>query len=111
MGTLDALILWFSSPSPSSPCSSSSFGTIIGGIDGGIQKEAYFFEKKSIILREQTEWVEIVENNAAVLVGANKDDIVKGYQQMINLDAKFEPVFGDGKAGDFICQTILEELK
>lgn len=78
---------------------------------GGIQKEAYFFEKKSIILREQTEWVEIVENNAAVLVGANKDDIVKGYQQMINLDAKFEPVFGDGKAGDFICQTILEELK
>lgn len=78
---------------------------------GGIQKEAYFFGKKSIILRDQTEWVEIVENNAAVLVGASKDDIVKGYQQMINLDAKFEPVFGDGKAGSFICQTILEELK
>ncbi len=78
---------------------------------GGIQKEAYFFEKKSIILRDQTEWVEVVENNAAVLVGARKDDIVKGYQQMINLDARFEPVFGDGKAGSFICQTILEELK
>ena len=28
---------------------------------GGLQKEAYFFKKPCVILREQTEWVEIVK--------------------------------------------------
>lgn len=78
---------------------------------GGIQKEAYFFNKQSIILRDQTEWVEIVANDAAVLVGSNNEEIVKGYYKLQSLDAKFEPLFGDGKAGRFICKTILEELK
>jgi UDP-GlcNAc3NAcA epimerase len=32
---------------------------------GGLQKEAYFFKKNCITLREQTEWVELVENGCA----------------------------------------------
>lgn len=77
---------------------------------GGIQKEAYFFNKTSLILREQTEWIEIIENNAALLVGANEDDIVEGYKKLQLLSPNFEPIFGDGKAGEFICNKILEEL-
>ena len=42
---------------------------------GGLQKEAYFFKKPCVILREQTEWVEIVKNGNAILTGSNYDKI------------------------------------
>ncbi len=78
---------------------------------GGIQKEAYFFNKKSLVLREETEWVEIMQDNAAILVGAKKDRIIDGYNKIKSLKPSFKPIFGDGTAGFFICKTILKELK
>ena len=77
---------------------------------GGIQKEAYFFNKKSLVLREETEWVEIIDNNAAILVGAKTEKIINGYNQIQKLKPTFHNIFGDGKAGYFICETILKEL-
>jgi len=77
---------------------------------GGIQKEAYFFNKKSLVLREETEWVEIMENKAAILVGSKKDRIIDGYYKIKSLNPSFKPIFGDGMAGYFICKTILKEL-
>ncbi len=38
---------------------------------GGVQKEAYYFEKPVIILRPETEWVEIVENGVGKITDAN----------------------------------------
>ena len=78
---------------------------------GGIQKEAYFFNKKSLVLREETEWIEIIEDNAAILVGAKKDRIIEGYYKIKSLKPSFKPIFGNGMAGLFICKTILKELK
>ena len=78
---------------------------------GGIQKEAYFFNKKSLILREETEWVEIVDENAALLVGAVKERIIDGYSRIQDSQPLFKPIFGDGMAGSFICRTILNEFK
>ena len=72
---------------------------------GGIQKEAYIFKVPCITLRENTEWVETVEDRWNVLVGANGGAIIK----MAN---SFEPkgkqrgVFGDGKAGEKIKEII-----
>ena len=72
---------------------------------GGIQKEAYIFKVSSITLRENTEWVETVEDGWNVLVGADKEKIIK-------MSKDFEPegeqrnVFGDGKASERIVKII-----
>ena len=78
---------------------------------GGVQKEAYFFQKPCLILREQTEWVEIVENGNALLVGAQQQRLVEGYQALrAKTDYTFPPLFGDGRAAEAICRLMLENL-
>ena len=64
-----------------------------------------------MILREETEWVEIIEEKAGILVGVEKKRIIEGYSVIKGLEPSFKPIFGDGMAGLFICQTILKELK
>jgi UDP-GlcNAc3NAcA epimerase len=76
---------------------------------GGVQKEAYFFKKPCVILRPQTEWVEIVENGNALLADADYDRICAGYDNLRSkTDWQWQPLFGDGKAAEFICQKIVE---
>jgi UDP-GlcNAc3NAcA epimerase len=76
---------------------------------GGVQKEAYFFQKPVIILRPETEWVEIVEAGAGVITDAYKPRIIKAFQTFTETKTSlFPPVFGDGKAAEFICKKILE---
>jgi len=78
---------------------------------GGVQKEAFFFEKPCIILRPETEWTEIVENGNAILCDADKDRILNAYQVLSKKpDLTYPPLFGDGKAAEFICSEILEHL-
>jgi len=79
---------------------------------GGVQKEAYFFKKPCIILRPETEWIEIVKTGNAVLCGADYDKILDAYNAFQNSKAKdFPGIFGDGKASQFILRTILENVK
>jgi UDP-GlcNAc3NAcA epimerase len=79
---------------------------------GGLQKEAFFFEKPCVILREQTEWVEIVENGNAILAGSNYDKIVSAFDELINRnDFTFPQFYGDGQAAHFICDKIVEEIE
>jgi len=75
---------------------------------GGVQKEAYFFEKPCIILRPQTEWVEIVENGTAIIADAEKYRILDAFNYFAhNKSLSFPPVFGDGKAAQFICKQFM----
>lgn len=78
---------------------------------GGLQKEAFFFKKPCVILREQTEWIEIVENGNARLAGSNRELIVRSSREMLEkTDFTYPDLFGDGEAASFICQKIMEEL-
>ncbi len=78
---------------------------------GGVQKEAYFFEKPSIILRPQTEWVEIVDAGVAILADADKEKIVAAYNQFVQDKTKiYPPLFGDGRAAEFICTKIIDQI-
>ena len=78
---------------------------------GGLQKEAYFFKKPCVILREQTEWIELVENGNAILAGANKSRIKEAFQTLMDkTDYSYPAYYGDGKAAEFICEKILEHF-
>jgi UDP-GlcNAc3NAcA epimerase len=78
---------------------------------GGVQKEAYFFRKPCLILRGETEWVEICEVNQAKLVDADSEKIKAGIEWIYSAkNQDFPPIFGDGKASEFICEQILAFL-
>ena len=77
---------------------------------GGLQKEAYFFEKQCITLRDETEWVELVELGANILVGADKDKILKAYKnyKLLNTSNYSLDLYGRGKASKKIIKELLE---
>lgn len=74
---------------------------------GGLQKEAYFFAKPCITLRDETEWVELVSNSFNKLAGADKLKIIECYEQDgFNNDFTRE-LYGGGKAS---ARIVLEML-
>jgi len=75
---------------------------------GGVQKEAFFFEKPCVILRPETEWVEIVDHGAGIIADADYDRIVNAYRQLIDHPVHFPHLFGDAHAAEKILQTILD---
>lgn len=78
---------------------------------GGVQKEAFFFKKPCVILRPETEWIELVNCGAAEIVGADKNKINAAFDRFLSdEDIQFPELFGDGKAAEFICDTMLHKL-
>lgn len=78
---------------------------------GGVQKEAFYFEKPCVILRPETEWVELVECGTAIITDANEQKIIDAFKTLTSKkDMKFPRLYGDGKAAEFICSEILENL-
>ncbi|MNJ39183.1 UDP-2,3-diacetamido-2,3-dideoxy-D-glucuronate 2-epimerase [compost metagenome] len=51
---------------------------------GGVQKEAFFFGKACVTMRDQTEWIELVECGANVLVGAEREAIIVAARRNVN---------------------------
>jgi len=84
---------------------------IIISDSGGLQKESFFFQKPCIILREQTEWIEIVENGNALLAGSNYDKILDSFNKLVDkTNYSYPSFYGNGDAASFICGKILEDL-
>ncbi len=77
---------------------------------GGLQKEAFFFGKKCITVRDETEWVELIECGANRVVGTNKEDILNAIDwgmQPFEVDSMSRP-YGNGNAAELIVNQILE---
>ena len=78
---------------------------------GGLQKEAYFFEKPCITLRDETEWVELVDNGFNVLVGAEKSKIINAHKEFeFNKDFDLN-LYGDGHASKIIIEHLIKGTK
>jgi len=75
---------------------------------GGLQKEAYFFNKYCITLREETEWIELVTNGYNFIVGANSEKITRKVTEALQLKfEKREKLYGNGQTGFVICQHLM----
>ena len=76
---------------------------------GGVQKESHFFKKPCIVLRKETEWVELVNNGTAKLVDADPFKIREAFMHFSELNEELEyPAFyGDGRTAEFILREIL----
>jgi UDP-GlcNAc3NAcA epimerase len=74
---------------------------------GGLQKEAYFFDKFCVTFREETEWFELVQNNFNILTGANTRAIINAFDDLLHKTfVKNIDFYGGGKASDVIYQTL-----
>ena len=74
---------------------------------GGLQKESYFFSKSCVVLREETEWVELIDANFNVLVGADTENIL---EKVINykFNKKFTSnLYGTGDATNKIIESLM----
>lgn len=72
---------------------------------GGVQKEAYFFGVPCITLRDETEWMETVEDGWNVLVGADKQEILDAIADFAPRGTK-QRSFGDGHAAERIVEIL-----
>ena len=77
---------------------------------GGVQKESHFFKKPSLVLRRETEWVELVKNGTAKLVDADPVKIENEFDYFLGSKKSLEypGFYGDGKASEFILREILQ---
>ncbi|WP_100076845.1 non-hydrolyzing UDP-N-acetylglucosamine 2-epimerase [Chryseobacterium camelliae] len=83
--------------------------TIVMTDSGGLQKEAYFFSKPCVTLRDETEWEELVDVGANILTGTDKSKILEAYHQGKNKEIAFsEELYGRGDASGIIIKELLK---
>jgi UDP-GlcNAc3NAcA epimerase len=76
---------------------------------GGVQKESHFFKKPCIVLRNETEWIELINNGTAKLVDADPERISQEFIKLMESQSELEypGFYGDGKTAEFILKEIL----
>jgi UDP-GlcNAc3NAcA epimerase len=77
---------------------------------GGLQKEAYFVGRPCITLRDETEWIELVEIGVNRLTGTDPGRITKAIAEMVEFGEMPEGVYGDGNAAKWIAQDLAARL-
>lgn len=73
---------------------------------GGVQKEAFFFNKPCITMRDETEWVELVKSGWNVLVGSN-DEAIKDAIVNFNTPSERLNLYGEGNSAELIVSNLV----
>jgi UDP-GlcNAc3NAcA epimerase len=75
---------------------------------GGMQKEAYFFEKYCITLRNETEWLELLNHGYNFLSTSNQLKIISLYKEIVAKNAMLQKtsLYGNGDASEKIVEFL-----
>jgi UDP-GlcNAc3NAcA epimerase len=74
---------------------------------GGVQKEAYFHQKQCVTLRDETEWVELVECGANILAGTDSQKIITTIGKNSHIaKTKFMMIYGNGFTSNIIVNSL-----
>jgi UDP-GlcNAc3NAcA epimerase len=85
------------------------YASIVITDSGGVQKESYFFKTPCVIIRGQSEWVELIEHGWAVLSDPTKEMIKAKCLKSLESknQKKWQPYYGDGKASERIVNSVV----
>jgi len=79
---------------------------------GGLQKEAYFFQKPCITLRDETEWTELVDCGVNFLAGADENAILKAESRLRLQQLNFpHNLYGCGNSASQILNILTKSFK
>ena len=74
---------------------------------GGVQKEAFFHRKPCVTLRDETEWVELIESGVNKLAAPETADIAAIVMSMIGMEIDESiKLYGDGETGKRLVKII-----
>ncbi|ANV98143.1 UDP-N-acetylglucosamine 2-epimerase [Helicobacter enhydrae] len=76
---------------------------------GGLQKEAFFAGKPCLVLRDCSEWMELVQKQASILLG--NETLPQAYQRMLGLQVAPLDLYGGGKSVDRILSTLKANIR
>ena len=75
-----------------------------------VDSKKNLFCKKCIILRAETEWVELIKNGTSIL--SNSDNLLDDFKKLTNQNCKFSGnIFGSGNASECIVESIKAYLQ
>lgn len=74
---------------------------------GGVQKEAFFFKKPCITMRDTTEWVELVDSGWNTLTGADSKKIISAIKT-VKMPDQYSELYGDGKTAEKVVEILLK---
>ena len=76
---------------------------------GGVQKEAYILKVPCVTLRENTEWIETIEDGWNILAGSEKEKIVKMVKEFEVSASSYKNLYGEGRAS-IIIESIIRSI-
>lgn len=75
---------------------------------GGLQKEAYYMQKYCLTMRDETEWVELVEAGVNKLVGADSKEILLAFKSFSEKQFAASPyLYGKGDTANQILDKVM----
>lgn len=77
---------------------------------GGVQREAYLLKVPCLVLRNRTEWVELVNEGWVRLIDVNIEEAIKLIENPSIPTDEGSRALGDGRAGERITRIIYEKL-